>query len=319
MRDRKRIQILVIGIYLLYTVYEADWQLRRAGDFYQILGVPHDATEKAINSKFRRLTLQYHPDKQSTPNPAQESLYITIQSARDTLIDPAKRFAYDRFGPDILQWRHCKTLADFVFHGIQQTTVYYVVSFCVLVLLGILGYMQAGKFWRYLVMGGLFCAEITIMTRPEWPALLTQLVNPALVATGVRAPYLPFQLLSLLRKLTVTFFIALGQLSPLLQEPTEAKTGDGVTPPMLDRLDALASTADQEVTRLTGLELSPFISERSHMRDLKSGLREWLVQNTIRNEPDVKAAVAKTLSRRRQAGSMSSSEEAPPPVPPHLE
>jgi len=54
-RDKKRIHVLVITAYLLYTVYEADYQLRRAGDFYQILGVSQDATEKAINSKFRRL------------------------------------------------------------------------------------------------------------------------------------------------------------------------------------------------------------------------------------------------------------------------
>ena len=54
-RDRKRIHVAVILIYLLYTVYEADWQLRRAGDFYSLLGVAHDAGEKGINSKFRRL------------------------------------------------------------------------------------------------------------------------------------------------------------------------------------------------------------------------------------------------------------------------
>lgn len=54
-RDRKRIHVAVILLYLVYTVYEADWQLRNEGDFYSILGVPHDASEKTINSKFRRL------------------------------------------------------------------------------------------------------------------------------------------------------------------------------------------------------------------------------------------------------------------------
>lgn len=54
-RDRKRIHIFVILAYLLYTVVEADYQLRRAGDFYQVLGVPHDVEEKALQSRFRRL------------------------------------------------------------------------------------------------------------------------------------------------------------------------------------------------------------------------------------------------------------------------
>lgn len=54
-RDRRRIHIAVIVVYLLYTVYEADYQLRLAGDFYQDLGVAHDVAEKAVQSRFRRL------------------------------------------------------------------------------------------------------------------------------------------------------------------------------------------------------------------------------------------------------------------------
>ena len=54
-RDRRRIHIFVIVVYLLYTVYEADYQLRLAGDFYQDLGVAHDVAEKAVQSRFRRL------------------------------------------------------------------------------------------------------------------------------------------------------------------------------------------------------------------------------------------------------------------------
>lgn len=49
------IQIAVIVLYLLYTIYEADYQLVREGDFYTLLGVPHDVGDKALQSKFRRL------------------------------------------------------------------------------------------------------------------------------------------------------------------------------------------------------------------------------------------------------------------------
>lgn len=54
-RDRKRIHTFVILAYLLYTIYEVDHRLRQTGDFYQVLGVPHDVDERAIQSKFRRL------------------------------------------------------------------------------------------------------------------------------------------------------------------------------------------------------------------------------------------------------------------------
>jgi len=54
-RDRIRIQTLVVVAYLLYTIYEADWQIRGTGDFYQALGVGHDVNERGVQSKFRRL------------------------------------------------------------------------------------------------------------------------------------------------------------------------------------------------------------------------------------------------------------------------
>jgi len=54
-KHRRAIHVAVIVFYLLYTIYEADWQLRRAGDFYQDLSVPHDVDDKALQSRFRRM------------------------------------------------------------------------------------------------------------------------------------------------------------------------------------------------------------------------------------------------------------------------
>lgn len=54
-QDRKKIHILVIVLYLLYTIYDADYQLQTAGDFYQVLGVPHNVDDRALQSRFRRL------------------------------------------------------------------------------------------------------------------------------------------------------------------------------------------------------------------------------------------------------------------------
>lgn len=249
--------------------------------------------------------MQFHPDKATGSNKAAiEAVYVNLKLARDTLVDPPKRFAYDRFGPEMLQWRHCKTIRDFVFFGVQRTTIYYVGSGSILVLLGVLGYLETGKFWRYLVMAGLFATEVFTMTRPEYPAFLTATINPLLTTTRFRPPYLPFQMLALLRKVAITFFIALSQLGPLLRGPNAGREGDTISHQNLDRLDTLTRTTDQEVTRLLGLELSPFIGEQSSMRDLRSTLKEWLVHNTIRNDAEVKRAVGQVLDRRRQEGSM---------------
>lgn len=37
-------------------------------DYYQVLGVPKDASEKDIKKAFRKLAVQYHPDKNSDPD-----------------------------------------------------------------------------------------------------------------------------------------------------------------------------------------------------------------------------------------------------------
>lgn len=306
-KHRRYIQIAVIVLYLLYTIYEADYQLLKEGDFYTLLGVPHNAEERSIQSRFRRLTVQYHPDKASQADrPAFEQIYIRLKVARDTLVDPAKRFAYDRFGSDVLSWQNSKTIRDFVFAGLKQMGVYYIGSGTGLVLLSALGYLKQGTYWRYFALATLFVIELHTFTRPTFPAALTHVLNPILVGTGFRKPYLPWQMITLLRKITVTFFIAMSQLGPLLQDPqqtAQAAASDGsggVSPKLLDRLDGLTNATDQEVTRLMGLELMPFATEAGAAKDLRTTIKEWLVQNTVRNDSEVKGAIGRVLERRRR-------------------
>lgn len=226
-----------------------------------------------------------------------------MQVARDTLSDPTKRFAYDRLGPQVLKWRQAKTIRDYVFTGIQNIGGYYIGTATVLVLLSVMGHFQSGKFWRYLFMASLFTIELYTMTRPQFPETLSKFLNPILITTKLRAPYLPFQVLELLRQITVTFFIAMSQLGPLLKGPQPTPPeGSAVSSQQVDRLEALAKATDQEITRLMGLELAPFASEDLAMKPLRESLKEWLVQNTIRNNPDVKAAMNGVFERRRAEG-----------------
>ena len=65
-------------------------------DFYQVLGVPRSASQEDIRTKFRRLALEYHPDRNKDPG-AQER-FKEINAAYQVLSDPQKRAQYDRFG-----------------------------------------------------------------------------------------------------------------------------------------------------------------------------------------------------------------------------
>jgi hypothetical protein len=304
-RDRRRVQILVIAAYLAYTVYETDHELLQASDLYTTLGVPHDVEEKAIQSRFRRLTVQMHPDKYNGPEKTtMEALYINMKFARDILVDPAKRFAYDRFGPSIFTWQNSKTMREFVYVGATSIIGFYASSAGALILLAVAGYLRAAMFWRYLTMAALFVVELYIVSRPRSPWILGNVLNPLLMMTGLRLPYLQFQLIALLRKLTLTFFIALSQLEPLLRDPQKQnldETGPMVMAQRLNHVDALTNAAEAELGRLLGMELMPFAGEPSAAKVLRSSLKEWLVQNTIRNDPAVKVAAAKVMEEKRVA------------------
>lgn len=115
-----------------------------------MLGASLNADDREINSKFRRLTVKFHPDKigGSMDRQMAESFYVRLKQARDVLIDPAKRFAYDRFGPEVLEWRSCKTIYDFAFAGVRNTLMYYLGTGLTLIALSVVGYLRAGSFVR---------------------------------------------------------------------------------------------------------------------------------------------------------------------------
>ncbi len=66
-------------------------------DYYELLGVPKNASEQEIKSAYRKLALKYHPDR-NPGDKAAEQKFKDISEAYDVLKDDQKRAAYDRFG-----------------------------------------------------------------------------------------------------------------------------------------------------------------------------------------------------------------------------
>ncbi len=66
-------------------------------DYYELLECDRGADDKTLKSSYRRLAMQFHPDRNPGDHEA-EARFKAISEAYDCLKDPQKRAAYDRFG-----------------------------------------------------------------------------------------------------------------------------------------------------------------------------------------------------------------------------
>jgi curved DNA-binding protein len=73
-------------------------------DYYKILGVPKNASEKDIKKAYRKLARQYHPDLNPDSKEA-EKKFKEINEANEVLSHPENRKKYDEHGKD---WKHAE-------------------------------------------------------------------------------------------------------------------------------------------------------------------------------------------------------------------
>jgi len=75
-----------------------------AKDYYEVLGVPRGATKDQIKDAYRKLALQFHPDRNKSPEA--ESRFKEISEAYAVLSDDEKRKQYDAYGREGVYQRY---------------------------------------------------------------------------------------------------------------------------------------------------------------------------------------------------------------------
>ena len=68
-------------------------------DYYEILGVARDADAETIKKAFRKLALEFHPDRNQGDKESEEK-FKKINEAYQILSDDQKRRMYDRYGKE---------------------------------------------------------------------------------------------------------------------------------------------------------------------------------------------------------------------------
>ncbi|WP_162674508.1 DnaJ domain-containing protein, partial [Vibrio variabilis] len=66
-------------------------------DFYEVLGVDRDASERDIKKAYKRLAMKYHPDRNQGDDAAAEK-FKEVKEAYEILTEPQKKAAYDQYG-----------------------------------------------------------------------------------------------------------------------------------------------------------------------------------------------------------------------------
>ncbi|OAL71048.1 hypothetical protein A7D00_4710 [Trichophyton violaceum] len=320
-RHRRRIHVAVISSYLLYTIYEEYHSLRVAPDFYQILGVLPTSDERTIKSRFRRLATVFHPDKArqnglgSTAEDGStvDEFFVLLKLAQDTLLDPVKRFAYDRFGAGVVVRPEgpSKTLstASYFYEGLYALAPQYLVGFLLMVLLNTFWFSAWGRYWRFYTFFALLTLELTLLTHPNatfmpgayLPAMLSNLL-------GLDRFYLlPFQILSLARTASMSMNVFISQLAPpeatLQASRSKGRGGEGLgvqAQKQLTQIVQLAQAQDAESAKLLGMDMLPFRGDVDRVGRLRRGMKERLRREEAGQAPEVQQAIAAAKQRRQQ-------------------
>ncbi|KAF2637371.1 hypothetical protein P280DRAFT_472088 [Massarina eburnea CBS 473.64] len=233
------------------------------------------------------------------------AFYVHLKEMKDVVLDPARRFAYDRFGPDVFrQCAKCVTVKEYVDNSLLTAVGTYGVLLVFLFGANALGFLKDGAYWRYVAILAVALLDVRTAMRPDHPSFLTKWLNPLVTSWGIRPAYLPFQITIIAKKASISAAQFLGLLIPLYRDNPEkpakpAEDSDTERHQQIDRLEALIRNSNQDVSRLLDLESTPFKENEQAKSELKEAMKKYMVQNVVHQEREVRNAIGQSMEKRR--------------------
>jgi hypothetical protein len=326
-KHKRNIYALVIGVYLIYSIVEAFWNVLNqfspnstANGLYGTLGVSPLITDRDLRSTFRKLSLVFHPDKvRDASGPEVEERWISIKDSYDILSNNLFRYAYDRYGDSavgmVKQFQKAGSAGTFetlVTMGIQQKIVaFYGSMLVILALLSVIGFAKTGHIWRYFILAGCATTELYIHTHPN-----ELIIDTLPVLSWFKLS--PYQVIEIMRNLMFTSFVAINQLGPLLSNgnqnslPISTKKGQEQLLKQLETIEKVSSYIDYESTQSLAHQLMPFQNEPQLLAKAKERLTEELIEKRLSNDIFMKDALSHVDTQKLRATAGKANEVAVP-------
>ncbi|KAG0708700.1 DnaJ-domain-containing protein [Suillus ampliporus] len=285
----------VVLCYLIYNFLDASGSITI--NFYELLGVYPNSSDVTLKTAFRGFARKYHPDR---VGPSGEALFIEVRDAFEALKDPVVRFAYDRFGPDVLTWKECTTMREYLRRGLLSSSLYHIMTGAGLILFSAIGKPSPIVAWRYLLFLCLFASELYLLFAPS-PSALSR--SPFVDAAPSHATILDvlfpkrvvYQHILLLHQIFFFLSVASSRVAPVLFPSLmqgDPAMDQQIVRAMAERLGALAKTTERELSIMLDMELcaideTPMVTSQTSMLPPRETLKSDIMRVLTTEMEDV--------------------------------
>ncbi|GAA5980151.1 hypothetical protein JCM10908_001551 [Rhodotorula pacifica] len=317
----RRARVLLVCGYLAYSILSVYYaqSIGLEQNYYSLLGLSREAVEQdptgTVKAHWRRLARRFHPDKVGK---AGEAFFVRLRTGVETLENDNKRWAYERFGPEVHEWgAKLVTQREVLATGALRSLVWWAFALGSIVVFSFFRKSERKyNFWRYLCLSLCFALEFHLVMRSS--------ASPTFSALFPNR--LPFEHVSILRQIFISTSMAMSQLAPVLFPPApDVSAGEATEDeqlaralrdadalkPLLTRLTQIAATSETEVIALQRLELQPLLASGKDEREVRKRLKEHMVRTfedlQLKGNPATaaawSAAVRAGLERERMSAS----------------